>query len=242
MASAATTNRQLNFRDGLWLGLAVVAHALLLLIPVTRYSASEPGTDQILVTLVAQKAVENPFVEAPEVEKTVIPIRQDAPEPKPIEEQPAVTQQEPPIEAVPASPDVILSTALLRDSASRFDWPGLEADEILQLGIFTPRPAPENWRPGIGVEENMFNGMVLPKKTEIVDRWLAADGSHNVVINTPGGDTFCGRAEAWDPMQPLVEHVMQFRPCGGGGKRSFEMPRRVSRPLNVIGVANSTTN
>ena len=88
----------------------------------------------------------------------------------------------------------------------------------------------------------MFNGMVLPNKTEIVDRWLAADGSQNVVVNTPDGHTLCGRARAWDPMQPLVEHVMQFRPCGGGGKRTFEMPRRHERLTDVTSLANSTTN
>ncbi len=67
-----------------------------------------------------------------------------------------------------------------------------------------------------------------PGKTEIVDRWLAADGSQNVVINTPG-HTLCGRLLAWDPMQPLIEHVVQYRPCGGGGKRVLEMTQRIKR-------------
>ena len=145
-------------------------------------------------------------------------------------------------EEVPASPHVILSTALLLDSASQFDWPGLQVKNLLQLGVHTSRSMPDNWRAGIGVEENLFNGLVVPRKTEIVDRWLAADGSHNVVINTPTGDTLCGRALPWNPMQPLVEHVMQFRLCGGGGQRSFTMPQRVPRTAGIIGVANSTTN
>jgi len=68
--------------------------------------------------------------------------------------------------------------------------------------------------------------MTVPEKTEIVDRWLAADGSHNVVIETTTGHTLCGSARPWNPMNPLVEHLMMFRPCGGWGKRAFEMPHR----------------
>jgi len=97
-------------------------------------------------------------------------------------------------------------------------------------------------RSGISIEDNLFNGMAPPNKTEIADRWLAADGSHNVVINTPSGQTFCGRALAWDPMQPLVEHVMQFRPCGGGGERTFKMTQRLEQLTGNNSLANSTTN
>ena len=79
------------------------------------------------------------------------------------------------------------------------------------------------------MEDNLFNGMVLPTKTEIVDRWLAADGTHNVVLNTPSGDTLCGRAQAWTPMNPLFEPIMTFWKCGGGGKRAFKMPDRYMR-------------
>jgi hypothetical protein len=68
-----------------------------------------------------------------------------------------------------------------------------------------------------------LDGMYAPAEVEITDLWLAADGSHNVVVNLPNGDTVCGRALPWNPMQPLVEHVMLFRSCGGGGKRSFNM-------------------
>jgi len=75
-------------------------------------------------------------------------------------------------------------------------------------------------------EGNTFDGMMAPVETELVDRWQAADGSANVVINTPNGDTLCGRAEAWNPMQPLLEHLMMFRSCGGGGKRTFSMAAR----------------
>jgi hypothetical protein len=60
----------------------------------------------------------------------------------------------------------------------------------------------------------------------MVDQWLAADGSHNVMIRTSTGQVLCGRAESWNPMSPLVEPVMTYRACGDG-RRTFEMPERV---------------
>ena len=84
--------------------------------------------------------------------------------------------------------------------------------------------------------------MVLPGKTEIVDRWLSVDGTQNVVINTPGGNTLCGRVEAWDPMQALDERLMHFRPCGGGGRRTFEINKRPLYDRVITPVANSTIN
>jgi hypothetical protein len=98
-----------------------------------------------------------------------------------------------------------------------------------QLGVQHQHEKPSYWRggiPGALPSENLFDGMVAPAQTEIVDRWIEADGSHNVVVNLPNGETFCGRAAAWDPMRPLVEHVMMFRSCGGGGKRTFTMAPR----------------
>ena len=92
---------------------------------------------------------------------------------------------------------------------------------------------PPNWQRGSGAQalqpiDNLFNGMVAPNQVEIIDRWRAADGSHNVVVNLPNGRTVCGRAEASNPMQPLLEPVMMFRECGGGSQRSFSMPQTLS--------------
>jgi hypothetical protein len=133
------------------------------------------------------------------------------------------------IESSPREPLAATTTALLLDSASRFKWPAVEQDESRQLGKIVPQPVPENWRPPIVVEDNLFNGMILPTRTETVDRWLAADGSHNVVLNTPSGKTLCGRGRPWDPMNPELEPVMTFWECGGGGKRDFKMPERFMR-------------
>ena len=78
--------------------------------------------------------------------------------------------------------------------------------------------------------------MMAPAETQVIDRWLAAVGSHNVVVETSSGNTYCGRATAWNPMNPLFEPVMQYRPCGGGGKRTFTMPDRYGseRETNLV--------
>jgi len=232
----------LNFRDGFWLGLAIVLHALLLLIPAAPDSSPNQTTNAVAVTLLSANANEQPLAETIETPISEVPVPDPQPAPRAPDEPPEIALQEDPGEEVPADPVPIISTARLLASVGQVKWVSSQPDEPLHLGVFSPRPLPANWTSGMVTEDNLFDGMVAPRKTEIVDRWLAADGSHNVVIHTPGGDTLCGRALAWDPMQPLVEHVMQFRPCGGGGKRTFDMPRRSALPTDIIQVANSTTN
>jgi hypothetical protein len=171
-----------------------------------------------------------PRNEDPVFEKKELPPAQNlAPQQPP----PPVEKPAPPepitMESSPGDPVVKTTTARLLDSASRFKWPSIKKDESRQLGVFVPQPIPQNWRPRIGVEDNLFSGMILPTKTEVVDRWLAADGSHNVVINTPSGETLCGRAQPWNPMSPELEPIMAFWKCGGGGKRDFKMPERYMR-------------
>lgn len=116
------------------------------------------------------------------------------------------------------------STAYLLDLAGRQQLSVPETSTARRLGEHVPRPMPPNWRSATRPEANRFDGMVAPAAVEIVDRWLAADGSQNVVITTPDGETYCGRAEAWNPLTPLVEPIMTYRNCGGGGQRTFDMP------------------
>jgi hypothetical protein len=94
---------------------------------------------------------------------------------------------------------------------------------------------PWNWRRGAGAEalapfDNTFNGKTAPTKVVIVDRWLAADGSHSVIIETPDGLRMCGRARPWDPLEPLIEPMMMWTVCGGDGARPFKFKPR--KPLN----------
>lgn len=245
MSATATSIKRWDVQDSLWLCLAIVFHALLLLIPVLQKNDTSTSTAPLNITLLAPPPIEQPFVQEPETRKnelpavknkTVVADEQPVPDLTSLEEPEDRPDQEPPVK------EVILTAARLLDSANKIEWPAPDEDNSRRLGVFVPQALPENWRSGISSEDNLFNGMVLPDKTEIVDLWLAADGSHNVVINTPSGQTFCGRAQAWDPMQPLVEHVMQFRPCGGGGKRTFEMTQRLEQLTVINSLANSTTN
>jgi len=222
--ATVSVSMRLHWRDGLWLSVAVLLHALLLLVPM-RHSAPAAQVSQVVsVTLLAPRKEQAVFADER------LPFTQDI---APAQKPPLAEVPTPPgpiaMESSPEEPVVVTTTALLLDSASRFKWPSIEQDEIRQLGVFVPQPTPENWRPrGVG-EDNLFNGMILPTRTEIVDRWLAADGNHNVVLNTPSGETLCGRAKSWDPMNPELEPIMAFWKCGGGGKRDFKMPERFMR-------------
>lgn len=242
MKAAPASNRQLHAHDGFWLSLAIVFHALLLAIPLTRPPVSEPAARSVQLTLGAPDSIAHQSAPAPEGIEPETPIHPVEPDLRHLAQQAEVPDPEESEEEIPLESDVLPSTALLLDSASQFDWPDWQADDHLQLGKQSPGPIPTNRLGGFGQEDNLFYGMAIPRKTVVVDRWLAADGSHEVVINIPNGETLCGRALPWNPMQPLVEHVMRFRPCGGGGKRTFTMPQRVSGTANTIGMANSTIN
>jgi hypothetical protein len=138
----------------------------------------------------------------------------------------------------------LLTTAHLLETVrnSRLDRP--QTRTVGQLGIHVPHDLPPNWQRGTGAKalqsvDNMFDGMTNPSRTEIVDRWLAADGSRHVVVNLANGQTLCGRAEPWNPLQPLVEHVMMMGACGGGGKRTFSMAAREPISRNPSSWENS---
>jgi hypothetical protein len=230
--SSVSDSMRLKRRDGLWLAMALLLHAILLLIPLQHLPSATELSRVLSVSLQAPRK-EQLLVEPQEVPVLQAEKTKPAKEPPPRPLQPLA---EPP--AVPApragendrgEPLVKSTTARLIDSASRLKWSLSEFDESRQLGVFVPPAGPKSQRPGIVVEDNLFNGMVIPARTEIVDRWLAADGSHNVVLNTSSGETLCGRAQPWNPMSPLIEPIMTFWKCGGGGSRTFKMPDRYMR-------------
>ena len=203
---------------GRWLGLAVLVHAAALLLPLTYPRGPAPVDPSLIVSLLRP-----------------LPLPAPTTTPLPVPEPVRVTAQKRPAPPVAApreeipSPRRLPSAEEMLEAARQPGWT-LPAEPERRLGEFVP-PAPP---PTITTRENRFGDAYAPAETEIVDRWLAADGSHNVVIRTPNGMTLCGRALPWNPMEPLVEHVMMFRSCGGGGERTFSMPERLvprrSRP------------
>jgi hypothetical protein len=212
-----------------WLLVAVLVHGSMLLIPLHRVLQPAQALHHLTVSLQrtarSQPLDHEPTLPAPSVPLAMPPSR-DVAAPVDIKPKPSTAPGSP---AIPASPPPVRSAAHLLDLASRQEWKLEPPSDTRDLGVFRPQPLPENWRRGMPQETNRFDGMVVPDEVEIVDRWLAADGSHNVVVNTPSGDTYCGRAEAWSPLNPLFEPIMMWRPCGGGGKRSFEMPERYQK-------------
>jgi hypothetical protein len=226
-----TDSMRLKRRDGLWLAMAVLLHAILLLVPLRHIPSVTEISQVVSVSLLAPRK-KQPVVEPQEIAVTPPgesrPAESHPPRALPPNENPAPVKPEAGVFG-PDDPPVNTTTARLIDSATRFKWPAMEKDQSRQLGVFMPQAIPDNWRPGITVEDYWFNGMVVPAKTDIVDRWLAVDGSHNVVLNTTSNETLCGRAQPWDPMRPMLEPVMTFWKCGGGGKRAFKMPDRYMR-------------
>lgn len=68
--------------------------------------------------------------------------------------------------------------------------------------------------------DNSFNGMTAPSEAQVMDRWMDPNGTQQVVIRSPDGNTYCGRQAAMDPFRPWLQMPMLFHACGGGGKRS----------------------
>jgi len=241
----ASVHKRWRSKDGLWLSLAIALHVLVLMIPTRQEAPTTTSIIPLNIRLLAPPAIDKPFVEDSVQLKDEYPATENVTDASALPEEPELASQENVESSLPPArirDEVIPGTARLLDSASELDWPLPAVENFRRLGVFVPQALPENWRPGIKIEDKLFKGTVLPGKTEIVDRWLSVDGTQNVVINTPGGNTLCGRVKAWDPMQALDERLMHFRPCGGGGRRTFEIIKRPLYDRVITPVANSTIN
>jgi hypothetical protein len=237
--------RRWNRSNLAWLALAIAIHGVLLLVPLRDWQAPAGLQSAIAIQLVPH-GLRNDEPVTPDVQP-LEPARQVAARPnlethqadaRPPAPQPA---QPDPSVPVPAEPEpsqttdkpVTMSAARLIDLVSRMSSNARPSPFSRPPGSTPSGIQNLSWRRGSKSaaslpDNNLFDGMVAPAETELVDRWQAADGSNNVVIKTPNGDTLCGRAEAWDPMRPLLEPLMMFRSCGGGGKRTFTMDKRKS--------------
>jgi hypothetical protein len=225
-----------RFRDIAFLTLAVVAHMALLLIPLQPWDRDPTSSEKYLKV----KLQSLPVLPEPEPAMGNIAASEPA---EPVERKrrsaQIVLEEIPTPEEVaeqPNDPNTAeqLSARRLRSLLGQSGLLAPESETSQQLGAAKQYQAPANWSRSAGAPylaefDNRFNGMTVPEKVEIVDRWLAADGSHNVVINTPSGETLCGRAAAYNPMQTLLEPIMLFGLCAGGGKRTFVMPERYNK-------------
>jgi len=231
--------------DLAFLAIALLLHAALLLVPLA-YKQPDVSSPARRLTIDLQQ-IQPPAPVEPEQQEqqpvTLAPLNKqpgaaaaEAPEKRtarivmedlPVRPEPRPQSAEPEAATAPTARQ-------LRDWVARSRLEDPASTSAQQLGTAREYQPPANWSrnagaPYLAESDNTFNGMTVPEDVEIVDRWLAADGSHNVVLNLPNGDTVCGRAEPYNPAQPLVEHIMMFRYCGGGGKRTFSMPERYNK-------------
>ena len=221
--------------DACWLAIAVVAHLALLLVPLKQ---PVPDThDQLLISISLKAFVEDSHsepVKKPQedsedlAEPEVVPVDDAEPDIATVEKMDQIA----PIESSPdeTEEEVLPSAAQLIESISSVHTEQSEPATTRLLGSSFSVSTPPNWRAGTGTGaaryiDNWFEGMAVPRSTEVVDRWRSNDGSQNAVVNLPNGTTMCGRRAPSDPLRPMVENLMMFRPCGGGGKRTFSMDR-----------------
>lgn len=200
--------------------IALALHAALLLIPVHR-SATEPERSRVEVTLASPAPATTvampepaPRVSSRPIPPVTGPLAAAQPKPRRIAAQ---DQQQPP------SPPAV-STAYLLEVARDMRW---QQPPVAPHALGTPRitELPANLaRPLLPLAPNAFDPYVAPTSTEVVDHWLEPGGAQRVVIRTPSGETYCGRRESWDPLNPLFEPVMMFHGCAGGGRRQAKAP------------------
>lgn len=233
--SLSSPRKRWKKSDVCWLAIAVGAHLALLLVPL-KMPVSET-LDQPLISISLTAFVEDshlePVKKPPEepgdlAKPEVVPIDDAEPD---IATDNKVAQ----IAPIESSPDeikeeVLPSAAQLIESISSIRIESSEPGATRLLGSSFSASPPPNWRAGTGTGasrygDNWFEGMAAPRGTEIVDRWNSNDGSQNVVVNLPNGKTLCGRRAPPDPLRPMVENLMMFGPCPGGGKRTFSMDR-----------------
>jgi hypothetical protein len=263
MAAAAGKSRILNGSELIWLLIALIVHALLFTLPLQQQQ------DALRDVIDASKLPVFINLTRPQVKKPAQPVMpsekqvtvpETQPRPATITEKIRDQPQEPASSPADTIKDLVpdeaeetpvkhLSTALLLHSVEDGSWTvHLPPEDGRTLGQPDKFSLPANWQKGTGAkyfnpEDNMFNGMVAPATVEVLDHWVATDGSRNIVFNSPDGNTYCGRAEYADPMRPQFVPLMMFRPCGGGGKRTFDMsaPKSYSRDF-IDSVVNSTTD
>lgn len=195
-----------------WLVLALALHAGLLWIPLADRARTEPTWATVELHLAPSEPPAQPEPERA-TPATAAPNALTVPPPA---TAPQARETRAPLPAVvDREPRVPLE---------RQPWslaPAKEAPHPRVLGDAPPGGRPEAWtRPLLPSAPNLFDRAVVPREVEIVDRWQSADGGHRVVIKSPDGETYCGRAPAYDPLHPEFEPIMTWHRCAGGGTRT----------------------
>ncbi len=229
-------------RDLAFLAMAVAVHAALLLLPLNAWKAAqlEPA-ERLTINLQALAKAADPKPDPPSVvqslETSTPPLRPEVKYPAAdiaLEEIPP-PQPELPVKTentIDESPIELLNARQLHQLARQAELVTPKQESTRRLGSAKGYQPPANWNRNAGAAffadfEDRSHIVTLPDEAEIVDRWQADDGSHNVIVNLPSGEALCGRAAAFNPMQPLVEPVMMFKLCSRTA--TFSMPDRYKK-------------
>ncbi|MEM1412562.1 MAG: hypothetical protein AAGH19_09405 [Pseudomonadota bacterium] len=158
-----------------------------------------------------------PAPAAPTARDSSPPPAASAPEPQ--QTAPAATITLDPLPEPPEAPlPESLDTQRLLETIAAMDWSDPETPR--HLARSTDSDTLEGLRrPLLPGADNRFGEAYAPASNEVVDNWLGADGTQQVVIRAPDGNTYCGRQGPVDDMRPWLQMPMLFHRCAGGGKR-----------------------
>jgi hypothetical protein len=202
--------------------LAVILHALLLLIPSREFERT-PARPALNVTIDRPALPVSAPPARPEQPVRVEPEPPRAEIPEPAQPLAIAPPQTPPPRTEPAPrprPSTPVTTALLLEQARQQDL-----DRTVPItripGVPDVPDLPHNLsRRVLPLAFNAFDDYVISGEQEILDQWMEPGGVINAVVKLPNGEVVCGRAEPWDEMNPLYEPVAMYRSCGGGGRRT----------------------
>jgi len=191
-----------------FLAMAVLLHAAVLLAPVLRWMENRNPATVLEVRLQPSQ---------PQPVRILPPARIAIAGPPSVTPGPAVVAG-PALPQPPAEPPRPPVGSLL-DQVARMDWSRPEP-AIVPVG----RPVESAFyarfrRPVLERRRTLFDHRQAPRAAEVLDRWLEPGGTQRVVVNTPSGETLCGRQAAVDVFRPWLQMPMLFHRCGGGGER-----------------------
>lgn len=191
--------------------LALTLHLALLLVPLHR-NKGRPAVEtgpviEVALASPAARVIREPMAEHRASPKAIdgkaIPANQDevkqAPDKAPVE--------------VTAQPDAAALRRALPGQVAGFVRGGVPESNSSSLRRLHPSWNPSWSTPVLEDLETAFSPYFAPAEAVMLDQWQEPGGARRVVMRLPSGDSVCGRAEPWDPLNPLVEPVPMFHRC-----------------------------
>jgi len=191
----------------LMLVIALSGHVLLLAWQARETPLKLSKTKAETITVRLQTTPRPAAVSSMEPDATPAPPEQPAPAPEPVRPAVLVETSRPLISRVTAPSSEQIRRQVL-------DWFDTERNQPALVNSALLPALPANWtEPVLLNTQTAFATAWLPPKVLVLDRWNNPDGSNRVHFRGPDGGLYCGRQEAFDPLEPLLEPVMLVRRC-----------------------------